>query len=502
MTNEIKPKNLGDNPVFLGQGYATDMQMGAMSDNCFAPGNIKQGGTPEAIVEFSNAISFEEVEKQLHINVQESSKIGMFSESASATYVQQIQEDQYSQSFHYLEKIYLPTQMWSPNNAGTEALTSYGQAIYQQEPANFRLVCGDEIVTSTNMGISFYASMEITFSSFSDKQTFQANAGANFGSIIDVSGQVQKMVSQYNLNGEVSVYGFQQGGDPSLLPQIFAKNAGGYYVTSCSLQDLQACQGTINGVLTYATSNLPNQTRTDSGVMLDYATQNVAELLLLNVGNSTVTPQVESAREWLGGAYLNQTAQVTFVGHLLGSPFMSAQWIEADILNELNNQYSNLKNNLGVLEDTNSGAISCYSDPVDCVSTQTTIQQNLTPLNNSFINQFETGYNAYNTDSKGSFDLITFYPSGKCIYQISAATAQPAPPVKFCFSLIGPAILSSIAFIHNNQYDCGNAQEMLPEFPDQYNISYAPNEPYWQCSLEVYGTYPRTVIYDMIDNPL
>jgi hypothetical protein len=498
-----------DPAITLGQGYSTDMQMAAPF-GCFNPGNVTTTGGGAAVINFDNAVSFDEVQKSLNVDVSVSGGIGPFSASASAVYAQYIQDDHYSQSFYYFEKIFLPTQIWNPNGFGTSILNAIGQGAYQEGPEEFRLVCGDQVVTQVEEGISLYVSMKLIFSSYYDKQTFQANAGSSFGNIIDVSASVQRMVSEYNLNGEVEVTAFQEGGNPSQLPLIFSQGANGYYVTSCSLQDLNACQGTINGVLAYAQGNLPNQTTTGNGAPLSSVMQPLT-FLGLNTGNSTVTPDVQAAREWLGQAYLNQSSQATFVGHLLGSPFMSAQYVGADILNELSNQNTNLQSNLAVFEDPNTGVIACYTSPTTCIDTEQNIQQSLNAVNNTFIDQFNNGYSmvqdiVYINDAISTDTII--YPGGNNQFLVSYNTYSPVPPNE-AIQIIAQTEEELSISIYLNQvlYNCAPVIAM-PDFPDQYNVSYYPGSPDYETwniisgSQHCLNTCYGSLTYTIIDNPI
>ena len=264
-------KMLGDSAVVrLGQGYSTDKQQ-ASSWDCFANGTISPSGGGSSIVKLDNAVSFEEIQNTLNIDVTAKAGIGPFKGTTSANYVKDIQEDHYSQGFYYYEQFFMPTEVWIPAGFGPVMLNALGLGVYQQGPEQFRLTCGDSVITQTQEGFSLYVSMKLIFSSYSDKQTFQAHAGGKFGSLADVSADVEKMVSQYDLNGEVEVTAIQIGGDVTQLPQIFTKNAGGYYVTSCELQNLQACHDTVTGILDYAINSFPSQINGTNGELLSYA---------------------------------------------------------------------------------------------------------------------------------------------------------------------------------------------------------------------------------------
>lgn len=492
-----------DPTLILGQGYSTDEQMAAPF-SCFNTGNITIIPKNSSNIYFGNAVSFQDIQKSLNVDVTASAGIGPFSTSDSAMYAQFVEQDYYSQAFYYYGVLDFSSNTWNPNGYGPEILNSIGQGAYQEGPEQFRLVCGDQIVTQVDEVAGLYYAMYVTFSSAYDKQTFQANAGGNFGDIISVSATVNTVAQKFNLNGEVTVSAFQVGGNPSDLPLIFNKGQNGYYITSCSLQDLQACQSAVDGVLAYAQGSFLNQTITGNGVPINPITRPV-DYLGINTGNTTVTPDVQAARGWLGQSYFNQTTQATFVGHLLSSPFMSAQYVSADILNELSNQNTNLQSNIAILDDQNTGVIACYTSPTTCIDTQQAIQQSLNAVNTSFIDQFNNGYSFSLTCSDGGSNFRLLYPIGNNVYSTYLGQ-DPTPPYNNMLWQLIPqeAALNTNIYESETSFNCGLATESS-EFPDQYNVSYIPGEPYYAtCFLPAIHPEGGTgiIIYDYIDNPI
>lgn len=495
----VTHKRIQDPALILGQGYSTDEQMAAPF-SCFNPGNITITPQNSSNIYFGNTVSFEDIQKSLNVDVTVSAGIGPFSTSDSAMYAQFIEQDYYSQAFYYYGVLDFSLQTWNPNGYGPELLNPTGQGAYQAGPEQFRLVCGDQIVTQVDEVAGLYYTMSVTFSSNYDKQTFTANAGASFGNIISVSGTVSTVAQKFNLNGEVTVSALQIGGNPSDLPLIFNKGQNGYYITSCSLQDLSACQSAVDGVLAYAQGSFLNQTITGKGVPTSPLWRPTDDLGI-DTGNTTVTPDVQAAREWLGQTYLNQTAQATFVGHLLGSPFMSAQYVSVDVLNELSDQNTNLQNNLALFEDPNTGVIACYTSPTTCTDTEQSIQQSLLPINTTFIDQFNFGFNQNAQWCSGSV-FSTFYPAGDNQFFISFDSYHPVQPNSqiFFINVIGNALNISL-YWNQELSNCEPANEM-PNFPDWYQALY--QGPTDQCFVMASGGggCSGNLIYEMIDNPI
>lgn len=370
-------KILKDPAIILGQGYSTDKQMAA-DFSCFANGTITTSGAGSNIIEFQNAMSFTEIQKALNIDVTAKTGIGPFSADASASYAKYVQDDFYSQSFYYYEQFFAPTLKFNPTTYGTALLNEFGQGVYSQGPETFRLVCGDEIVSEIQGGISLYASMKIKFNSEYDKQTFQAHAGVTYGDMISVSANVKSVVTQYNLNGEVDISAFQQGGDAIQLAKIFSKDSNSYYVTSCSLSNLEACQSTINGVISYAANNLPNQSSSYEPLL--YTMKDITELGI-NTGNTTITPEIEEVRLQLGTMYANQTEQSLVVNHAIASQY--GQYLP--FLPELKGIGYNLTSNLQILNNQQSGVFACYQTPLQCIQIAEKIFDSLVAIENPYI---------------------------------------------------------------------------------------------------------------------
>lgn len=384
MSNYLRSSNKNSGVSFtpptpvLGQGWSTDKQM-ASSLNCFIPGNITTAGGGSNIIAFSNSQTFVKIQEELNIDVSEKDSFGPFSSSESAQYAQTIQDNFYSQSFYYYEKIFLPTQVFNIPGYGNELLSPLGAGMHNASVETFRLECGDQLITQIQQGISFYASLQIQFASLYYKQTFSENAGASFGSIVDVSASVKEMVSDYGLEGSVQLAAFQQGGDPSQLAKIFNKDpSGGYYITSCSLKDLDACQDVVNGILSYAQNNIPGQSQSPSP--LNYQLTDLTDLGV-TVGSTTVTPTVEAARVLLGGAYLIQSVQKAQADHVVSSPY--AQYIP--ILDQVKTIDSDLGYNLDIMEDDQTGIAACYTSPPTCPTTAAAIMAELKTIDTNTL---------------------------------------------------------------------------------------------------------------------
>ena len=78
--------------------------------------------------------------------------------------------------------------------------------------------------------------LNLDFTNSYYKKSFEEHTGFHFGSIINITQQVQKFALDNKIDGNVAVSAYQTGGDPSKLAGILTKNANGtFYALGCSL---------------------------------------------------------------------------------------------------------------------------------------------------------------------------------------------------------------------------------------------------------------------------
>ncbi|MDE3047581.1 MAG: hypothetical protein KGI83_04445, partial [Verrucomicrobiota bacterium] len=385
----------------LGQGYSSDTQAPA-SLQCFHRKNVTQIKNPSNELKFSAAVSYNEVERSLNIQMRTHVGIGPFQGGASASYLRDVQETAYKVSLNWYEKIYLASQQTQPGY-GPRILNGEGLGLYNSSKTLFRIYCGDEIITEEHNGIGLYAALQLQFSARAAKEIFKQSAGGSFGDIVSASESSQSIVTQNQLSGSLSVFAYQQGGNVSQLAEIFGTNSSNNrYVVSCLFGNWQNCQGVITGILNYAENILPRQMQIPH--ILSYNTVPL-EVFGLFPGRSTVNATVVAARKQLGDLYFNQTSQVHLVNHMVQSPFLT-QYIPYSTQELLQQTLTALQANLDTLTNA-QGVIMCYADPSDCPSLASSLIAQMEPINASLIGLFSQGYRmksaAYKDTPPGPF---------------------------------------------------------------------------------------------------
>lgn len=422
----------------LGQGYSSDKDMAA-EFSCFNDGNVTLSGGGSSIVHFDSAVSFDDIQNSLNVDVSAKVGIGPFSGSASASYSRFIEDDSYSFSFYYYEQVFLPTKVWTPNNYGPELLNKFGSGVYNAGAETFRLVCGDKIFNQVDEGISLYATMKLHFQSHYQKSTFEANVGANYGDIVSVSATVKKMVSEYDLSGTVEMSAYQIGGNPSQLPKIFNKKGDDYYILSCSFAEFDDCKEAAAGILEYAQNNLSNQTQNGSAISWELVE---LEDLGINVGSTVITPQIKAARDELGSIYQNMTFASSIANHVVQSKY-SSYIPDIELFQET---AANISTNLAILQDPTTGVATCYTQPLNCTSAASQIESSLSFVNMTMLQDFENlkGYKVAE-----SLDVKVCQPILGCNTHTFDASSYLIP-LDFSNSFLNQDPLEKVSVVPNN----------------------------------------------------
>lgn len=380
--------------AILGGGYSDDMQT-AVGMSCLKPGSIDFTGGTKSIVTLGKSYTFDEIQKELHTNVSADMSIGLFSADASANYARYIKNSNYSESFYYLEKIALPTKYIS-TDFGLDALNSFGMGAYKAGPAQFRISCGNKFYQQVELGVNFFTTFKLVFNSAFDKSSFNASVNGSFGDFGSAKASIQRIVQEKNIRGTLEISAYQEGGDPTQIGKIFAKCADHYCITACSLDNMNACQGTIDGIINYAQNYLPKQIEFDPATKrvlgnanpLHYEFMNYTQLGLRDT-SSQLTNETIAARQYLGHLYKETLHNQDIIEHILNSQ------VSANILKTYKDKLLVMNDALhanATLLDSNDGAIGCYFNPDKCIRIKNNIDALLKQIDMKVFEIFKTGF--------------------------------------------------------------------------------------------------------------
>ena len=480
------PYQLGDS--LAGYGYSLDSQK-IVDEQCYnATAGLPEG--TNSVVSLNEATSFSDFESSFSYSVKAGVSFGIFSASADARYMKKVSDKDFSLSLNYYS--YSSGTVRVQTGIGQDALTDAGKQEYSNNLTNpyFGVVCGDETVTSYQQGALLAMALKIEFQSHMDKEQFEASASAGLGSIFSASTSVQSITSHYKMNGRVSLIAYQQGGDPGQLAKILSKDSGGnYYISSCSITDMDACKNASSGLLDYASSDFPNQFSVSSGQNLTtlgfgfYDTQPI-EYIGLVPPKSLLDNTTLQARDTVADAYAQQLCyQDKFYSLFNGYPvsWQSSSAFYQKMTNASDAVKANIAVILGNNQPSGKGLEDCYLTPDRCSSIIQTIQSGIQSIDFAFLQLLEYYYKSVEAifyysgmgwevkpleDGYDTVNRADFSDDNNISYNISA-------PVSIC-SLTPSSLSVSLEFFSGRlQADNitieGTAEE-CPEYPRKEKI--------------------------------
>jgi hypothetical protein len=393
MNIKSNSNRLKDGNIVAGAGYSTDSQQ-VPSQLCYNA-TVSSISGQSASLQLDTAQSFSDIQNDVRISVSLKGGVGMFSADAQASYLQSMEDKEYSMSLNYY---YYAFTTAAVQLAGVEldALNDFGKSMYSNNATYpyFGIFCGDQYISAYDEGAMLLMGINIQFSSKYEKTQFDLHAEASFGDIFSASGQIQQIASQYSITGSVVMQAFQIGGDPSQLSYILNKDSNGdYYVLTCSLNAMTNCISAASGMLDYAKYNITTQFSFANNTGLTplgtgFISYNPIYYVGLTPPPSLVTPNVTEDRLTLANDLLeNQYYEQNLYSLLNGYP---VAWDTTSTLYAtIQNLYQTAQNNVAAIMNSanpQAGGLGCYTFPNQCDTITQNINSNLVSINGSDLN--------------------------------------------------------------------------------------------------------------------
>lgn len=414
----------------LGDGYFTYDHMSAGQTALSGRDKLKTlYADLQNTINLSQTIDRDELSRDLNVDISASGGWGMFSASASANYMHHTENTEYTENFTYSERYYANAMLdISPLSPDTKGLMPAAAKDYKAHGVKaFTNRYGDTFIRQLPEGAFLVVNLQLHFTSALDKTNFDAAIGGGFGSIFSASASIQSAVMKSNSHGEVEVSAYQLGGDATKLANIFAKKAGGgYYITTCSLDNLKDCNGTIDGIIDYAQNNFSQQIKPnlDTGKPVGNLVVVGQPLLTTYSSNFNIDPAppldptVVAARLQLTDMYNSMKKKKTFFDHFVASPAAGHFTPDGDKL--IRSIQSALTYNASLYDQF--GAIHCWmpGEESECAGIIDSIKQINKSIDQQAIDYYmDTGFHEIGADCR-------YYPVG-------IPSSQTPMYANFCF---------------------------------------------------------------------
>lgn len=181
----------------------------------------------------------------------------------------------------------------------TIALAADKAELRKNDPESFLQACGDQVVTSIQLGSRLNIAYRVNFASDELKQemTGSLSASAGFG---ELSSKLSKASSSQKKSISITLSATQLGGDPSQLTKVIDPKSA----VTCSGDNLDACIQLAQGALAYARDSYPNQFGTqDAFVPVSFATAKYSAVGVSGVDFPETPAAIVTARRNLQTAF-------------------------------------------------------------------------------------------------------------------------------------------------------------------------------------------------------
>ena len=314
----------------LGTGYSSDREM-LTGLNCLKDYKSKLIGSPQSIIKFGDGSSTAEIEKDLSLSLAVSATIiPMVTGNAAISYSKYIQDGQYSQTFSFLYQVNLGSEVLDITEYGPKVLNPFGLAAFKAGLDEFREACGDKFVIQHKLGARLYVTLKLNFASMTDKSSFGLELGAQVDLVVllvSIQLKYKQMSSKQDMNLNLEIAAYQEGGEVINLSKVLKKSADGTYaVMGCDVKDIDACQEIIQGILNYAKHDFKTQITYDQNDIQGHYIGNTIVIgnvyqdysrIGLDRSSKAATLGIENIRRWMLDKYSNYTKDKEFLENLL-----------------------------------------------------------------------------------------------------------------------------------------------------------------------------------------
>jgi len=304
---------------------------------------------------------------------------------------------------------------------GLNMLTDVAKDIYENRSVQeFIDLYGDEMFSQLSMGESLVFNVQIDFENTQEKYIFDQALKDKHMSFYNSIASVEEVVSELHIKGTVEISAYQYGGTKGdSLASIFSeKTKDGYFITCCTLDNLNPCKK----VAVDATNYQMNQFAKD--ITIDTSLKDLAMvgdpshtipyriLGLSKIDSGTLPKEIASARQKLTNVYFDLIETQAFIAHLLRSTLMR-QYLTSSSKQSLITMQKTLAANYSLFDKYN--VFDCYVSTKQsvCPAIADSITRDQQPLDTKTLMVFKKAfyYREYN-DKDASNSSFYFVPVG------------------------------------------------------------------------------------------
>jgi len=206
----------------------------------------------QAELSLQQTTDFDDLAKQLDVNMSSDIGWGKFSMSAAAKYIRALQNNTHSLHFTYLNTISTDAAFNFGDTFGEDALNATGLALFRQGVDEFVAACGDTYVDQARLGATLAVTIQVTFKTQLQKNQFEASFKGKIDNLAGTYINLNRALQENGSSASIEIIAFQMGGQPMYLNSVLGSNKDGHHVVHCTTSQNDNCVNILDDVTAYA----------------------------------------------------------------------------------------------------------------------------------------------------------------------------------------------------------------------------------------------------------
>ena len=437
--NSAKLNALTANPeqhrTLIGSGYLANARY--PMQHCLKDTDVILSNM-QAELSIQQTTDFDDLSKQLDVDMSSNVGWGKFSTSAAAKYIRALQNNTHSLHFTYLNTISTDAAFNFGDVFGEDALNTTGLALFRQGVDEFIAACGDTYVDQTRLGATLAVTIQVNFKTQLQKSQFEASFKGKIDSLSETYISLNRALQESGSSASIEILAFQMGGQPMYLNSVLGSNKDGHHVVHCTTSQNENCVNILDDVTAYAqASGAWEKTGFAKQIQLDETTLRAESLHPIQssfarlssyrnfgipIPKKTISPEAIAARKKLNMLYDQNEANVSFSEAIVHSaPF---EMLEHSTQLELKKISSMLKSDSNTIQS--SEAIECFLPETqeDCPQIVDNIEKRLHAPDVTKLNKLRGAYYV-NINEKAPLLFIEKKASGNHEMEMYGMNIEP-----------------------------------------------------------------------------
>jgi hypothetical protein len=206
----------------------------------------------QAELSIQQTTDFDDLSKQLDVDMSSNIGWGKFSTSAAAKYIRALQNNTHALHFTYLNTISTDAEFNFGELYGEDALNPTGLALFREGVDEFIATCGDTYIDKARLGATLAVTLQVNFKTQLQKSQFEASFKGKIDNLSETYISLNRALQESGSSASIEILAFQMGGQPMYLNSVLGANKDGHHVVHCTTSQNDHCINILDDITAYA----------------------------------------------------------------------------------------------------------------------------------------------------------------------------------------------------------------------------------------------------------